>query len=94
MASENDTDPKHIIPAETEKPSHKTFVAIKTGRSGKKRKMIEVTALPQKPASIADTQTMRFTGKSVAAMRKRLKLTVSQAAACVLPAVIFSRLES
>ena len=76
MANDSNTDHKLIMPAKTEKSSHKTFVAIKTGRSGKKRKIIEVTAFPQKSAPIAGTKIMRFTGKSVATMRKRLKLTV------------------
>jgi len=82
MTNSSDADQKHIIPAETKKTLRKTSIDIettsgkKTTRPTKKRKIIKAVTFIRKPSPITDKQKIRFTGKLVATMRKRLKLTV------------------
>jgi uncharacterized Zn finger protein len=82
MASDGNTDKRHVIPVVPEKTPRRAVVTIKTTsgkkttRPAKKQKRRKVVALIRKSVVIADTQEIRFTGKWVAAMRKQLKLTV------------------
>jgi uncharacterized Zn finger protein len=75
MANDSNADQKHIIPVETKKSLHRISIDIKS-TAGEKKKIRKAIAFIQKPSPVADKQKLHFTGKWVATMRKRLKLTV------------------
>lgn len=90
ITDNNDEDQKHIIPVKTEKSPRKTSVRVKKVINKRKRIAETVKSKPE-PLSATKNKNIQFTGKSIAALRNQLKLTVPQFArqADVSPTTVY-----